>query len=218
MVNGAVNQSKPSLDSGDKFLGGSPYERVFQDLDTIVALYDIPPGTRFPHINGFFSKDLTHLTEDPSGWIFAQGGSTYLAYRPLAPYVWTQSHWAQAAIRDSRLQSDSLKNGTIVQAASASEFKDFEAFKAAINALPLEFSLAPTPTVKLRTLRGKNIVVTYGAAPRVDGAVLDYSKWKLFEGPYLNAEKGSRQLTLTHGKLKRVLDFNTVKITDSVLP
>ena len=218
MIGGAVNLSKPSYDSPDKLVGGSPYEQVFQDLDTIVALYDIPPGTRFPHINGFFSKDLTKLTEDKSGWIFAQGGNTYLAYRPLAPYEWTQSHWAQAAIRDSRLQSDSLKNGTIVQAASASEFKDIEAFKAAINALPLEFSLEPTPTVKMRTLRGKNIVVTYGAAPLVDGQVLDYSKWKLFEGPYLNAEKGSRKLTLTYGKLKRVLDFNTVKITDNVLP
>jgi hypothetical protein len=217
-VGGAVNLSKPSYDSPDKLLGGSPYEQVFQDLDTIVALYVLPPTTKFPHINGFFSKDLTKFTEDKSGWIFAQGGNAYLAYRPLAPYVWTQSHWAQAAIRDSRLQSDSLKNGTIVQAASTGEFKDIEAFKAAINALPLEFSLEPVPTVKLRTLRGKNIVVTYGAAPVVDGRPLDYTKWKLFEGPYLNAEKGSRKLTMTYGKLQRVLDFNTVTITDSVLP
>ena len=217
-IGGAVNLAKPSYDSPDKLLGGSPYEQVFQDLDTIVALYDIPPGTRFPQVNGFFSKDLTHLTEDPSGWIFAQGGNAYLAYRPLAPYEWTQSHWAQAAIRDSRLQSDSLKNGTILQVASVSEFKDFAAFKAAINALPLEFKLEPTPTVKMRTLRGKNIVVTYGAAPVVDGQPLDYTKWKLFQGPYLNAEKGSRKLTLTYGHLQRVLDFNTVKITDSVRP
>jgi hypothetical protein len=218
MINGAVNLAKPSYDSPDKVLGGSPYERVFQDLDTIVALYDIPPGTRFPQVNGFFSKDLTNLTEDPSGWIFAQGGTTYLAYRPLAPYEWSRTHWAQAAIRDSLLVSPHLKNGTIVQAAAVSEFPTFEAFKNAINALPLEFKLEPVPTVKMRTLRGKNIVFTYGEAPVVDGQVLDYSQWKLFEGPYLNAEKGSRKLTLTHGHLQRVLDFNTLKITDSVTP
>jgi hypothetical protein len=215
---GAVNLSKPSYDSPDKLLGGSPYEQVFQDLDTVVALYDIPPGTRFPQVNGFFSKDLLKLTEDKSGWIFAQGGDTYLAYRPLAPYVWAQSHWAQAPIRDSRLESPYLKNGTIVQAAAVSEFPSFEAFRQAINALPLDFKLEPTPTVKMRTLRGKDIVVTYGAAPVVNGRAVDYSKWKLFEGPYLNAEKGSRKLTMTHGHLQRVLDFNTVTITDSVLP
>jgi hypothetical protein len=221
MINGAVNLSKPSYDSPDKLVGGSPFEQVFQDLDTVVALYDIPAGTRFPHINGFFSKDLVKLTEDKSGWIFAQGGTTYLAYRPLAPYEWSRTIWgqpAQLATRDNLLVSPHLKNGTIVQAAAVSEFASFDAFKAAIIALPLEFKLEPTPTVKMRTLRGKDIVVTYGAAPVVDGYVLDYTKWKLFEGPYLNAEKGSRKLTLTHGHLQRVLDFNTLKITDSVTP
>jgi len=50
----------------------------------------------------------------------------------------------------------------------------------------------------------------------VNGQPVDYTKWKLFEGPYLNAEKGSRRLTLTHGHLERVLDFNTLTITDRV--
>jgi hypothetical protein len=52
----------------------------------------------------------------------------------------------------------------------------------------------------------------------VDGQAVDYTKWKLFEGPYLNAEKGSRKLTLTYGHLQRVLDFNTLTISDSVIP
>ena len=217
--------AKADYDSPDKLLGGSRFEQVFQDRDTIIALYDIPPGTRFPHVNGFFSKDLVNLTVDPSGWIFAQGGNTYLAYRPLAGYellpvaaIKSSFTGERSHLGDQRLYSPHLKNGTIVQAASASEFKDFAAFQAAIRALPLTFSLEPVPTVKLRTLRGREVVVTYGAAPVVDGAAVDYAKWKLFEGPHLNAEKGSRQLTLTHGHLQRVLDFNTLSITDRVLP
>ena len=211
LVKRVTQQLKPLYDSPDKFLGGSRFERVFQDLDTIVALYAIPPGTRFPHINGFFSKDLVHLTEDKSGWIFAQGGRAYLAYRPLASYT-----WVPAGKGDRRLYSPHLHNGTILQAASVDEFPDFAAFQAAIKALPLEFALDPVPTVRLRTLRGKNVVFTYGQAPVVDGVPVDYSKWKLFEGPYLNAEKGSRVLTITHGPLRRVLDFNTLTISDSV--
>jgi hypothetical protein len=70
----------------------------------------------------------------------------------------------------------------------------------------------------MTTLRGKQVRLAYGQPPVVDGTPIDYSKWKLFEGPYLNAEKGSRLLTITHGQLKRVLDFNTLSITDSVLP
>ena len=77
--------------------------------------------------------------------------------------------------------------------------------------------LTPTPRVAFTTLRGKKLECTYGAAPRVNGRAIDHAKeWKLFSGPYLNAEVGSGMLTMTHGKLKRVLDFNAVTITDSV--
>ena len=83
-----VVSSKKSYDSPDKFVGGSPYEKIFQDQDTIIALYNIPPGTRFPHINGFFSKDLAEIREDASGWIFARAGDAFIACRPLQPYAW----------------------------------------------------------------------------------------------------------------------------------
>ncbi|ACB76187.1 hypothetical protein [Opitutus terrae] len=223
MIKGVTKEGKASYDSPDKFLGGSRFEQVFQDLDTVIALYNIPPGERFPHINGFFSKDLVHLTVDASGWIFAQGGRAYLAYRPLAgyelqPLARIKSSWTgeRADTGDKRLYSPHLKNGTIVQAASVDEFADFAAFQAAIRALPLEYQLEPVPTVKFTTLRGKEVVCTFGAAPVVNGQPVDYTKWKLFEGPYLNAEKGSRRLTLTHGRLERILDFNSLSITERV--
>jgi hypothetical protein len=221
---GVTFEGKPSYDSPDKVLGASPYEKVFQDLDTVIALYDIAPGERFPHINGFFSKDLVNVTEDKSGWIFARGGNAYLAYRPLAPYHWIpylhyNGGWAKVRqdLGGRVLSSPHLKNGTIVQAASVGEFADFESFKAAMRALPLEFTLDPVPAVKFTTLRGKQVAFTYGKTPVVDGAPLDYVAWKLFEGPYLNAEVGGRKLTVTHGQLKRVLDFNTLTIKDSVI-
>jgi len=232
MIEALASQGKPSYDVPDKILGSSPYEQVFQDRDTVIALYDIPADTRFPHINGFISKDLVNVTEDKqSGWIFAQGGNTYLAYRPLAGFEWQPRlgykqlpskagyKWERVNLGDKGdrlLYSPHRKNGTIVQAASASEFKSFADFQAAINALPLTFSLEPVPTVKLRTLRGQDIAFTYGRTPVLNGRPVDYAAWKLFEGPYLNAEKGSRKLTITHGRLERVLDFNTLTITDRV--
>jgi hypothetical protein len=226
-----ASQGKPSYDVPDKILGCSPYERVFQDQDTVIALYDIPADDRYPRINGFFSKDLAERVVDASGWIFARAANTYLAYRPLAPYHWehllgykqlpsTGGYKWERVDRgeqgDKLLVSPHGKNGTIVQAASAAEFKDFAAFQAAIRALPLEYSLEPVPAVKLTTLRGRKIVFAYDRAPEVDGRVVDYSKWKLFEGPHLNAERGSRKLSITHGRLERVLDFNTLTITDRV--
>ncbi|HEY1107857.1 MAG TPA: hypothetical protein VGE76_04470, partial [Opitutaceae bacterium] len=161
---------------------------------------------------GFFSKDLAKMEEDASGWIFAQGGRAYLAYRPLAPYEWRPIEGG-----GKRLYSPQRHNGTILQVASQSEFASWEAFKAAIKALPLKIEHEPKVRVSFTTLRGKKIECVYGAAPKVDGRTIDHAKqWKLFEGPYLNAEVGSQMLRITHGRLKRVLDFNTVTISDSV--
>ena len=230
MVTAVAAEGKPSYDVADKLVGCSPFEEVMQDQDTIIALYDIPEGTRFEQVNGFFSKDLEGIVEDESGWIFARGGESYLAYYPMADYRW-EAHMAYKRLPSTggykyeRVESGSQiivsphrKNGTIVQAAAVSEFSSFEEFKAAIRALPLEIKLEPTPQVKFRNLRGKELSFKYGSAPMVDGKRIDYSKWKLFEGPYLNAEKGSRKLVISHGRVQRILDFNTLTLSDRVLP
>jgi hypothetical protein len=223
MPEGVTFEGKPSYNQPDKLLGCSPYEQVFQDLDTVIALYDIKPGEDFPQINGFFSKDLRDKVEHPSGWIFARGGNAYLAYRPLAPYHWIDHrHYPSGWRRETELSggkvlvSPHLKNGTIVQAASADEFESYEAFQAAVAALPLTYRLEPMPTVRHTTLRGRVVEFTYGQAPRVDGRFVEYGAWKLFEGPHLNAEVGGRRLVITHGDLERVLDFNTNEIIDRV--
>ena len=207
-------QGKPTYISEAKLLGGSPYEQIFQQDDTIISLTNVPAGANFEQVNGFFSKDLAKIEEDASGWIFVQGGRAFIAYRPLAAYEWRPLEKG-----GKRLRSPHGKNGTIVQAASASEFKDWDAFKAAIRALPLTISLAPVPGVAFTTLRGRKVECTYGAEPRVDGQPANRpQETKLFSSRYLNADVGSGQLTITHGRLKRVLDFNTLTITDAVAP
>jgi hypothetical protein len=105
-ISGVVS-SKKSYDSPDKFVGGSSYEQIFQDRDTIIALYDIAPGARFPHINGFFSKDLADVVEDPSGWIFVRGGGALIACRPLQPYSWKPIEGGGRRLFSPYLQNES---------------------------------------------------------------------------------------------------------------
>jgi hypothetical protein len=208
-ISGVVS-SKKSYDSPDKFVGGSPYEQVFQDQDTVIALYDIAPGARFPHINGFFSKDLAEIREDGSGWIFARGGEALIACRPLQPYTWMPIEGG-----GKRLFSPYLKNGMLVQVAARSEFGDLEAFRKAILALPLKIAVDPAPRVTFRSLRGKSLEFTYGDVPNVDGKPLDYEHWPLFGGPFLEAGVDSEQLTLKYGAMRRTLDFRRLTVTDS---
>ena len=208
-VDGVV-KTKKSFDSPDKFLGGSPYEKIAQDQDTVITLYDIPPGTRFPHVNGFFSKDLGDVVEDPSGWILMRGGdSTYIACRPLQPYSWKPITGG-----GRRLFSPYLKNGFVVQVAASSEYPDLASFGRAIAKLPLEFHLEPVPTVKFRSLRGTQLEFTYGSTPQVGGKPIDYDHWPLFGGPFLEAGVDSEQLLLKYGNMRRMLDFRTLTVVD----
>jgi len=205
-----IIKSKKTYDSPDKLLGGSDYEKIVQDQDSLVALYNIPLGTRFPNINGFFSKDLKDVTEDKSGWIFMRGGaSTYLACRPLQPYVW------KTFGEGKRLFSPWLRNGVVVQVAASSEFPSLAAFASAIKALPLAFQVSPIPKVKFQTLRGTLIDFTYGETPRLNNKPIDYEHWPLFGGPFLHADVDSETLTMTYGTMRRTLDFKHLTITKS---
>ena len=201
----AVVRSKKSYDSPDKFLGGSPFEQVAQDRDSIVALYDIPAGTRFEHINAFFSKDLTSVEADPGGWIFARGGASYIAFRPLAPYEWKPLEGG-----GRRLYSPHLKNGVVMQVAAARELPSFDDFKTRVRALELSFTLAPVPALRFRTLRGHLLECTYGRAPVLDGKAIDYATWPPFDGPFIEQRQGSRRVLFHAGGQSRVLDFDAL--------
>ncbi len=206
-----VVRSKKTYDSPDKILGGSPYEKIFQDEDTLLALYSIPPGARFPHINGFFSKDTGEILEDPGGWIFLRGGaSTYIACRPLQPYS-----WKPIAGGGKRLFSPYLNNGVIVQVAAVSEFQNLEAFATAIRRLPLEVRLDPVPSVRMRSLRGRQLEFTWGQSPSINTRAVNYEKWPLFGGPFLDAAVDSEKLVIRHANMRRALDFRNLISTDS---
>lgn len=209
LTEAVVKGDKPTFDLPGKLTGGSPYEHVFQHEDAVVALYDIPEGTRFPHISAYFSRTLRHRRTDDSGWIFARGGDAFLAYYPLAPYAWQSEDGG-----DWRLHSPHLKNGAVVQVAPAASYASIGAFENAVRALALETSLDPVPRVRFQTLRGALLDVACGMVPRVGGVEVDYAAWPLFDGPYLQAEKGSRRLMLRHGKMRRLLDFEALTISD----
>ena len=205
-----VVRSKTTYDSGEKWTGGSPFEQVFQHEDALITLCDIPPGARFPHFMGYFSKDLARREEEESGWIFAQGGEALLACYPLAGYEWQQDEDG-----DMRLFSPHLKNGAVVQIAPASEYS-WEKFKQAVRVLALEKSMEPKPRVRFTSLRGARMEFVYDETPRVNGVALDYEHWPQFEGPFMFSKTGSRKLMLRHGKLRRVWDFEKVAQTASL--
>ncbi len=102
----------------------------------------------------------------------------------------------------------------MVQVAAASEYRGIGAFREAILALPFESRLAPTPSIRLRSLRGRALEFTYGKAPVVDGRPLDYASWPLFCGPFLEALVAPESFTLRYKKDTRTLNFRKLIVTN----
>jgi hypothetical protein len=193
----------------DKWNSSSPFEQTLQQKNAIIVLYNIAPGEKHPHIDGFFPKNLDERETDPTGWIFCRSGESYVAFRPLKPYEWIEekSNW--------RFRSHELKNGVVVEVGSASSFASYDHFKAEVRRTSLRFDdFDRRLTVDYTTTGGDRLHFTYGGRRSVNGKVLDFSSYRLFHGPFINAEVGSGIITLTHGGQKRVLDFRNSSIVD----
>jgi len=224
VVTELIVRSKADYNSPDKLPGGSPYEQVVQNGPALIALQDIPPTAAFHHTTLFFSRDLAETVEDPSGWIFSQGGPVYIATRPFVKGQWKPNDWTGFLGRGGGgilisgdfnewgtghrcYVSTALQNGYVVQIAPVRDFPSFAAFQQAVRALPLTFALSPTPSATFTALDGSVLQARYGETPTVNATPLDYAHWPLFESPFGHALAGENKLTLQHGSETRVLDF-----------
>lgn len=230
-VTDLIARSKVDYDSPDKLGSGSPHEQVFQHGAALIGLYDIPAGTRFPHITTLFSRDTEDLIEDESGWIFARGGPVYFAYRPFVTGEWKPNDWTgllgsgAGAWISSTFQewglghrcyvSTAPRNGYVVQVAPVRDFASYAEFQATVRALPLTFSLEDSAAATFTTLDGSLLRARHGSTPTVNGEPVDYADWPLFDSPFGVAAPGSQRLEIRHGAERYRLDFENNVITHS---
>ena len=220
--------SKTTYNNPDKWTGGSPFERIFQHKNTLIALYDIPVGTTSEHIDGFFPANLEKRIIDESGWIICKAGDTYVGWYPLQPGEWSEEYEAKKQAfnttttakkvegaeppRNYRFRSHELQNGYIVEVRSRDEIGSFEKFR---KELPLHIPEAVLDSgkvsVRYKTLNGDVMEFAFPNMRKLNGEKVDLTKTKLFEGPFLHAEVGSQKLTMTYKNEKMILDFKNLK-------
>ncbi len=226
-----VTLSKGTYNNPDKWTGGSPYERTFQHNNTLLVLYDIPPGTVTEHIDGFFPGNLDQRNVDSSGWVFCKAGKTFVGWYPLQDYVWMEERETPAQAKNLigrpenvppdniivnwRLRSHHPQNGYVIEVRSVSEVGSFEKFCAGLASHIPRATLTPGHvSVEYTTLEHHVMRFGFPDSRVLDGNAVDLSTYKLFEGPFLNADVGSQRLVMTYKHQRRVLDFTTLKVTE----
>jgi hypothetical protein len=204
-----VVSSKGTYNKEDKWTGSSPFERTFQYKNTLLVLYDIAPGTTAEHINGFFPKNLEQRVVDTSGWIFCKAGDTYVGWYPLQASEWKEEE------ENWRLRSHELQNGYVIEVRSQAEIGSFENFQTKLRShLPKTQMQPNVVSVDYTTLDGAKMYFAFPEVRQLNGKPVDLTKYKLFEGPFLNAEVGSEKLAMTYKGKRRVLDFKKLTIEE----
>ena len=185
-----------------KWNSSSPYEETFQHRNDLIVLYDIAPGERQPHADGFFPKTLDERIVDTTGWIFARNEGVYCGIYPLGPYAWTEEEicW--------RWRGTSLRTGWIVEVSSVDESGSFEAFKTSLRTrTPDTTGFSRSVAVAFVTATGDTMAFRRGGERRLNGTVVSFSDYPLFDGPWMQARVGEGVIRMTDGKEERVLDF-----------
>lgn len=206
---GDIGKSKQGYASEDKWIGGSAYERIKQDKNTLIALYDIPANDPVDHID-YFIPDLDFFVRDSSGWYFMQSGDSYAALFPLRPVI------ATPGAQGMRLRSTGRRNGYVVVAMSKNlrpQIKTFAAFMSEIRLARVDttqFAARGAVTAKI----GNRAAFTfaYGDAIAGDSSIFSdsefsYLRAKLSRAPHVQSERGTGVIEISRPGETLVLDF-----------
>lgn len=230
----AKDMAAQQAGSPEKLYGASPFEKVLQHRNVLIALYDIPASAANPRINAFLSKNATVHERGDSGWILSQAGRTFLAVRFLRPVTWHEipEGW--------QLVSYGRRNAVIVEVSSVDDFPDLEKFKerlgeteidskqiiaaarsgsansaAVVNGMVLaEEQFSGAAKLTYTSSYGDVFEISSSGERKLNGYSLTSGRWPLFDGPFTKADERQRTLLLHSNKLWRQLNFATWEISD----
>jgi hypothetical protein len=207
---GAILRTRPYYTDPNKWIEPSPFEDVFQHDAAVIDLYDIPPTAERQHINGVFPHSIAEKREQ-DGWIFCRADGIYFG-------VWTSvpGEWHKEENYD-RLTIVHPKTAVILEAAAAKDEKSFDDFCARLRAGRPQFN-EKTLTGTYTNRQGRKLQFTHRGPRVVDGTAVNLDAWPLFEGPWLNARRGTGIITLQYSRERVTLDFNTATVRTEAVP
>jgi hypothetical protein len=198
---------KPYLQSRDRLFGATPYERMVQHEGALLVLYRIPETDDDPYVNLYLP--MSSAWRQAHGWLCADMNSFYVAVYPIGDYRW------ERIIEDDHidgwlLRIDSLHAGVALEAVEATDAGTFEAFVEARVAAAVDTDQWPRPgRVRTTTTDGVELELDWRQSPevhRVDGEVVDYERWPLYDAPGVRAP-GTGRVVFEHDGERLELDF-----------
>ena len=208
---GDIGKAKTGYASEDKWIGGSFSERIRQEKNVLVALYDIPGDDPVNHIDYFIPSDLDSIERDESGWIFLKLGPCYGGIYPLRPFDWMITEGSHVRVR-----SYSRRNGYVVVAGSnrlRPQIKNYTAFKNELRHAVIdtnEFATKCAVTVHVGNRAAWR--ASFNDPPPADSSLFSDSEFSYLRSakstaPHISSERGSGVIEISRPGETLILDF-----------
>jgi len=212
----AIGCDKPYLQSVDRLFGASPFERILQKDGAILILYRIPEDDEAPFVNLYLPGGTQWVERD--GWLFGNQSEFFVAVCPIGSW-----HWER--IREARNDAIMVTNGDLIdgwllriddphaalalEAVEATDVESFEAFCDRRAGLDVDLTEWPDgDRIQMRTLQDSQLDITYNGDHRIDGDLVDYRTWPLYEGAGgTHAEVETGRMRFVHGEDVVDVDF-----------
>ncbi|MBB6670741.1 fibronectin type III domain-containing protein [Cohnella nanjingensis] len=226
-----------SADQGNSPIGNYSQpanQRIMQDGPAAVGVYKLLNSPTSNYLNAMFPDTGSIVArQEQSGWVFADTGTMYFAFKMIKPYAWyhqtstdpankvkttAQLHpTAQLLYSYDILRSQADKNGWVLETADASEYADFAGFKSAVLAnttVDASHIDETNPRLIYRSLRGDTMDITfdeaaaaYAGTHKINGTPIDYNAFKLFDTPWLRQDPNGSTFTATLGAERLTYNF-----------
>ena len=188
---------------------------MLQHEGSIVVLYRIPEDDEAPFVNLFLPNG--YAWREKNGWILGDLGDCYAGIFPIGPYAWQDIREDEGGIYMVHggslidgwlLRLNSLHTGLVLETIEADEADSFDTFCQQRAARAPDLSQWPDrQRVTCETTTGHSLDITYDGEHRVDGELLDYDAYRLYESPNAEADLNTGKMTFEREGEKVELDF-----------
>jgi hypothetical protein len=214
MLTASVQAQKSTYTDPNKLNSSSPYERIFQYLSTLLAVYNIPEYAMQQQVTLYMPDCLNHATED--GWIFGSDGEFWVAVYPFDEGEWIDEpneNFPPA----QRLILPAGQTGFVVEAGSVYFESSFDRFKEAILALerPIITPNETGPVVRYTDRHGNTLEYNWGFDSRsLNGNIWTFPSDMLYNSLMMESAVGSGIIEIHSAAITRTLDFNRLTVTE----
>ena len=154
----------------------------------------------------WFAKSGLINRREQGRWVFVEASAAYAAVCPVAGGY----HWVKASglVKGDWLCCENSLTPVIIETASKSRFANYQSFQDEILASELQFENQKLTCTGLDGDRF-TFYADYSQIPEINGQAIDYAPEHVFKSPFIQSVWNSGIVTITKGKRKKVLDFES---------